>query len=372
MHLMENAGLRVIVDPVGNIYGKRMRAVDPSLPSIVSGSHICTGTNYGKYDGTIGVLGALEAIRLLNEAEVTTVHPVEVAVFTAEESQRFRATMPGSQSVAGKLTSEDLHRYKDENGVSLWDALVSAGYHPEDLPLAQRTKSTIKAYVELHIEQGPVLEKAGKRIGIVTAIAGSTRLFATIVGRADHSGATPMALRKDALCAAAELITSVEQFGREEAHKSSVATVGYLKVEPGSMVVIPGQVTLSVDMRSIDSQSKKRMAANLQRKLADVACDRGVEISIETVQEGEPVQISERIVATIRQTCDELGIDALGMHSGAVHDAQQIATFADVGMIFVPSVAGRSHCPEEYTRIEDIALGTELLAHVLLKLSGQG
>jgi N-carbamoyl-L-amino-acid hydrolase len=372
MDLMESAGLQISVDPVGNIYGKRVRAVNPSLPSVVSGSHICTGTNYGKYDGTVGVLGALEAVRMLNEADITTVHPVEVAVFTAEESQRFKAFMPGSQCVAGKFTGEDLRGYKDEAGISLWDAMVSAGYQPENLPLARRTRETVKAYVELHIEQGPVLEKAGKRIGVVTAIAASTRLFVTIAGRADHSGATPMGLRKDALCAAAELILAVEQLGRAEAHNSSVATVGYLRVEPGNMVVIPGQVRVSVDMRSIDSESKKRMAAMLQQELARLVRDRGVDVAIEPIQDGEPTPLSEQVVETIWQTCDELGIDALVMHSGAVHDAQQIATFTDVGMIFVPSVAGRSHCPEEYSRTDDIALGTELLANVLLKLSGQG
>jgi N-carbamoyl-L-amino-acid hydrolase len=371
MAVMEEAGLEVRADPVGNIYGKRMQAADASLPSIMSGSHICTGTNYGKYDGTVGVLGALEAIRLFNEQDITTVHPLEVAVFTAEEPQRFKGFQPGSQSVAGRLTGEDLRHFKDEDGISFWDALVSAGYHPENLTAARRTRETIKAYVEMHIEQGRVLEDAGKRIGIVTAIAAPTRFMVTITGRADHSGATPMGLRKDALCAAAELILAMEQYGRAEAEHSSVATVGYAKVEPGSMVVIPGQATISVDIRGIDSASKRRVFNNAQRKMADITQERDVNIDMEMIHDAEPVPLSDTVIGSIKETCGELGIDALVMHSGAGHDAQQIASFTDAGMIFVPSVEGVSHNPAEYTRIEDIALGTELLAHVLLKLSGE-
>jgi len=371
MGLMKEAGLEVRVDPVGNIYGTRMQAMDSSLPSVMSGSHICTGTNYGKYDGTVGVLGALEAIRLFNEQDITTVHPLEVVVFTAEEPQRFKAFMPGSRCVAGKLTSEELRGFEDEDGVSFWDALVSAGYHPESLAFARRTRETVKAYVEMHIEQGRVLEDAGKRIGIVTAIAAPTRFWVTVEGRADHSGATPMRLRKDALCAAAELILALEQCGRAEAEHSSVATVGYIKVEPGSMVVIPGKATISVDIRGIDSASKRRVFNNARRKMAEISQVRDVRIDVEMIHDAEPVPLSEKVIGTIRQACEELGIDALVMHSGAGHDAQQVASFTDAGMIFVPSVGGISHNPEEYTRLEDIALGTELLAHVLLKLSGE-
>jgi hydantoinase/carbamoylase family amidase len=369
--LMEEAGLEVSIDPVGNIYGKRMLAADPSLPSVVTGSHICTGSHYGKYDGTVGVLGALEAVRLLNEAGITTSHPIEVAVFTAEEPQRFRAFMPGSRGVAGKLTAKELHGYKDEAGTSLWDALVSAGYHPQDLEQARRTRQTVKAYVELHIEQGRVLEDAGKHIGIVTAIAAPTRFMVTIVGRADHSGATPMKLRKDALCGAAQLVLAVEECGTAEAMHSTVATVGYLTVEPGSMVVVPGKVTLSVDIRSIDSTSKARAAQAVRESIIELSRLRGLEVSTEMIHEAEPAPLSDTVIGTIRQVCEGLGIDVLMMHSGAGHDAQQMASFTDAGMIFVPSVAGISHNPEEYTDLRDIALGTEVLAHVLLQLSGQ-
>ena len=371
MDLMREAGLEIKADPVGNIFAKRTKAVDPSLPSVMTGSHICTGTNYGKYDGTVGVLGALEAIRLLNEQDITTMHPIEVVVFTAEEPQRFKAFMPGSRGVAGRLTLEDLRKAKDPDGITFWDALVSAGYHPENLADARRTKETLKAYVEMHIEQGRVLDDTGKRIGVVTAIAAPNRFFVTITGRTDHSGATPMGFRKDALCAAAELILAVEQCGREETENSSVATVGMIDVKPGAMVVIPGEARMSVDIRGINSASRQRVVDAVHRKMADLRQARGVEIEIEMVIESEPVGLSRTVVSTIRESCDELGIDALMMPSGAGHDAQQMATFTDVGMIFVPSVEGISHSPREYTRLEDIALGTELLAHVLLKLSGE-
>lgn len=371
MRLMTEAGLEITVDPVGNIFGKRTRALHPSRPSVMSGSHICTGTCYGKYDGAIGVLGALEAVRLLNERDITTVCPIEVAVFTAEEPQRFKAFMPGSQCVAGKLSLEDLHRYRDDDGVTFWDALVSAGYHPEKLALAQRTRETIRAYVEMHIEQGRVLEDLGKRIGIVTAVAAPTRFMLTITGRADHSGATPMGLRKDALCAAAEIILALEGYGQAEASHASVATVGYIKAEPGSVVVIPGKVTMSVDIRGVDATSKRRIADNAKKEIEEVSGKRQVKVETQMIYDADPVPLSDRIIATIKETADELGIEALMMPSGAGHDAQQIATFTDAGMIFLPSVEGISHNPQEYTRLEDIVLGTKLLTHVLLKLGGE-
>jgi len=371
MQLMTEAGLAITVDPVGNIYGKRLRAADPSLPSVVTGSHICTGTCYGKYDGTVGVLGALEAVRLLNEHDVTTVFPIEVAVFTAEEPQRFKAFMPGSQCVAGKLSLEDLQRYKDDDGVTFWDALVKAGYHPDNLAAARRTRETMKAYVEMHIEQGRVLDDLRKSIGIVTAVAAPTRFTLTITGRADHSGATPMGLRKDALCAAAEIILALEAFGQAEASHSSVATVGYIKAEPGSVVVVPGKASMSVDIRGVDPASKHRVVDNAVKKIQEVSARRQVKIETQMIYDTDPVPLSDSIIATIKETADELGIDALMMPSGAGHDAQQMANFTDAGMIFLPSVEGISHNPQEYTRLEDIVLGTKLLVHVLLKLGGE-
>jgi len=371
MALMKEAGLEVKVDPVGNICAKRSQASDASLPSVMTGSHICTGTCYGKYDGTVGVLGALEAVRLLNERDITTVHPIEVVVFTAEEPERFKTTMPGSRSMAGKFQYEDFGRFKDKDGISIWEALMNAGYHPENFAFAQRTKETVKAYVEMHIEQGRVLEDAGKRIGIVTAIAAPTRFKYTISGRADHSGATPMGLRKDALCAAAELILAIERHGTEEAVHSSVATVGDIKVEPGGIVVVPGKAALWVDIRGIDFASRKRIVDSTEQTIARVRKERNVEIDIDPIYSAEPVPLSQKVIDVIKETCDELSIHALMMPSGAGHDAQQIATFTDVGMVFVPSVEGISHSPEEYTHIEDITLGTELLTHVLVKLSGR-
>jgi N-carbamoyl-L-amino-acid hydrolase len=273
--------------------------------------------------------------------------------------------------MAGNLTSEDLHRYKDEAGITLWDALSGTGYQPENLVSARRTREMVKCYLEMHIEQGRVLEDSSKRIGIVTAIAAPTRFQVSITGRADHSGATPMGMRRDALCAAADLILALEQYGTEESPHSSVATVGNIRVEPGSMVVIPGKATMSVDIRGIESSSKGRIVRNTELKIAQIRKERNVEIDIEPIHDAEPVPLSAKIIGVIKEVCDQLGIDALLMPSGAGHDAQQIATFTDAGMIFVPSVEGLSHSPEEYTHIEDIALGIELLAHVLLKLSGQ-
>jgi N-carbamoyl-L-amino-acid hydrolase len=370
MKLMREAGLEVRVDPIGNICAKRTQAQDPSLPSIMTGSHICTGYRYGKYDGTVGVLGALEAVRLLNEKNITTVHPIEIVVFTAEEPQRFKAFMPGSRAMAGNISTGDLRRYMDENGVTIWDALIKAGYHPENLNTAQRTKKSIKSYVEMHIEQGRVLEDAGKRIGIVTGIAAPTRFEVFITGRADHSGATPMGLRKDALCAAAELTLALEQYAQIEAKYGSVATVGNIVVEPGSMVVIPGKVRMLIDIRGIEPSSKKTLVEKTKEKIQKIAESRKIEMHYEVIHDAEPVPLSNKVMQVIKESCEALDIEYLMMPSGAGHDAQQIARFTDVGMIFVPSVRGISHSPDELTKIGDIALGTKVLTNVLVRLGG--
>lgn len=207
---MEAVGLVVRVDPVGNLVGRRAGA-DDSLPPVATGSHVDTVVEGGKYDGALGVLGALETIRLLNEAGIRTRNPLEVIVFTGEEQGGFHAGAKGSRAMVGKLTSDHLRRWRDDQGCTFWEALQAAGYQPERLPEAVRQPGSLHCFVELHIEQGRVLEEAGARLGVVTAIAGLTTAQVEIHGRADHAGATPMGLRHDALAAAAEVVLAVER-----------------------------------------------------------------------------------------------------------------------------------------------------------------
>jgi len=367
--LMRQAELEVKIDAVGNIFGKRNKCLDSSLPSVMTGSHIDTPLLGGKYDGVVGVLGAIEAIRVLNENSVTTKHPIEVVVFAGEELARFGISFKGSFGVVGLLSEELLKKLKDKDGISYWDGMKNVGLNPADYKSAIRDPKTIKCFLEMHIEQGRVLEEAGKRIGIVQAIAGATRGSATFYGQADHAGATPMNLRKDALAAASEVVISLEKYSRQESYLGSVGTIGALDVEPGSMNIIPGKVTTSLEIRGINLESKKRIIANLNRKLSEVAAKRSMKIESEWSEDSDPTPVTQIMFKTIEEACMELGIDYLPMPSGAGHDAGFMARITDMGMIFVPSVKGISHAPEEYTCVEDISLGTKLLTNVLMRLS---
>ncbi len=367
--LMKQAELQVKVDAAGNIIGKRLRCSDTSLPSVMVGSHIDTPILGGKYDGTVGVLGAIESVRLLNQHSVTTRHPIEVVVFAGEELARFGVCFKGSFGMVGLLTEELMREVKDSDGVSYWDAMLKVGLNPEDYESARREPETVKCYLEMHIEQGRVLEEASKQICIVQAIAGASRGLATFHGLADHAGATSMNLRKDALAAAAEVVLCLEKYSQQEAHLGSVGTVGALNVEPGSMNIVPGKVTMSLEIRGVDLASKKRVIANLNRKILEVSTRREMKIETEWSEDSDPTPVPQHMIKLIEGVCLELGIDYLIMPSGAGHDAGFMARITDMGMIFVPSVKGISHAPDEYTRIEDISLGTELLTNVLLRLA---
>jgi beta-ureidopropionase / N-carbamoyl-L-amino-acid hydrolase len=365
--LMEEAGLSVSVDAFGNIFGRR--AGRQSGPSIMTGSHIEGPPIGGIYDGNLGVIGGIEAVRLMNEMDLETHYPVEVAVIAAEHLDRFGMGCLGSRVLAGKLQISDLHRLADAEGISLWQALEQAGLAPAELASARRTASDVRAFVELHIEQGPVLDKLHQRLGVVTSISGPTRMLITLEGETNHSGGTPMSMRRDALAAAAEVILAVETCAAAEQSNSTVGTVGVVRVSPGSMVAIPGQVTLGVDIRSVDWPSKQRMLQALQAKLATIAGERQVTITSDISVDEKPVPCSPQVIAAVEAAAEAAGVPAWRMPSGGGHDAQHMAAITDSGMIFVPSVRGISHAPEEYTELDDIRLGVAVLAGTLWQLS---
>jgi hydantoinase/carbamoylase family amidase len=323
----------------------------------------------GKFDGPVGVVGALEAVRTLKENRVALPCPMEVVCFVGEESSRFGFSTLGSSLVAGQVRMKDLTNAIDARGTKLEDVLASMGIYRDNLPALKRDPGSVKAYLELHIEQGPVLEAKKKKIGLVTAIAAPTRLRAVFTGQADHSGTTPMEMRKDALVAAAQLITYIEQVARKHSAVEKgrvVGTVGALKIEPGVINAIPGKTELSIDIRSISAKAKERVARLVEKRAREIAAKRNIAVEILPIRSEEPVPLDEKLLSLIQEICEGKKIPYEIMPSGAGHDAMQMAKIAPAGMIFIPSKKGISHSPLEWTDPEDICLGAQILLETMV------
>lgn len=368
IHRMRHAGLQVSVDAFGNIFGRRQGLLD-GLGAVMFGSHIDTTTLGGQFDGTVGVVGALEVMRLVTDHDLAFPRSLVTVVFAAEESSRFGVALLGSRATAGRITPEDLRRLQDREGVTLWQALERAGLLPAEVGSCVMPKGAVRAYLELHIEQSRVLESGGHRIGVVTGIAAPTRGIVTVHGQADHSGGTPMAMRRDALTAAAEAILQLERLAQDESLPGTVATVGTIDVRPGALNTIPGEVRFGVDIRSIDTMCKRRTGESFRASLTRIARARRVSIDFVITADDDPSHLAPSVIATIGEACRAVGVEPHYMVSGATHDAQEVAKFAEAGMIFVPSRAGISHAPEEYTSIEEICLGIEVLAESVRRLA---
>lgn len=368
MSLMRDAGLLVRVDAIGNIRARR-EGRDPSLPLVMMGSHIDTVPNGGDFDGPTGVMGALEVVRTLNDNNITTKHPIEVVVFADEEGTRFEKGTLGSASMAGELKVEDLWNLADSRGITLKDALktAEAAGSPDDVLLK---KGEVKAFVELHVEQGSKLEEMNIPIGVVEAITGLCHLKITVSGKADHAGATPMNRRADALVPATQMIQEVERIGRSEPEHSLVTTVGYLEVHPGAMNIVPERAVFIVDVRDTSAATLDGAIEEIKSTIARIAQERKVEYRIEELEYVPAVDLSPTVRKDISDACDKLGIEWVDIPSRAGHDTTYMALAADAGMIFVPSVAGKSHTPEEVTHWEDIRVGLDVLYEVTLSLAG--
>jgi hydantoinase/carbamoylase family amidase len=362
------AGLRVRVDAIGNVFGRR-GGRETALPPVLLGSHMDSVPNGGRFDGPLGVLSALEVVRMLDDARAETRRPVEVACFAAEESSRFGSGTLGSKAVVGKLKPDMLDRLRDPEGRTLAEVLQECGLLPDRLPEVRRRPGEYHAYLELHLEQGAVLEHAGIPIGLVTGIAAPTRFHVTYTGRADHSGATPMGLRRDALVAGAELVLSVRRIVLAHGSPTSVGTVGVLRVQPGAMNVIPGQASLGIDLRDIDADAKSRIAKKVQAAARRIARKWKLDVSVETLTDESPVPLSERVRQVSAAACQACGIPFQELPSGAGHDAMYIAEIAETGMIFVRCREGISHNPAEFVEPQDIAAGAAVLAETALRLA---
>ena len=364
---MQEAGLAVREDAAGNLIGRREGRVGDA-PIVLTGSHVDSVRNGGDFDGPLGVLGAVEALRTMDERGVETERSVEVVAFTDEEGARFSFGMVGSRATGGTLTPEHLAN-QDENGVSIAEAMRASGLDPGRIDEAARAPGSVYAYVELHIEQGRILESKNLSVGVVTGIAGPAWLRFTLAGEAAHAGTTPMDLRRDALAAAAAVIGRIE---REAARTgTSVGTVGQLELLPGGINIIPGQVTFSLDLRDIDEDVRNAVEARIMHEAALLCEKRGVELETKTLQRLPPAPCSSLVRDAAREACEALGFEPFGLASGAGHDGMHLTELCPIGMIFVRSKDGLSHNPAEYSSKEDCAAGAEVLYRTLLKLAGE-
>ncbi len=362
---MRDAGLQTRLDAFGNLWG-RWEGAEARAPRVVTGSHVDTTLNAGRYDGVVGVLGGIEAVRSLRDAGFTPRRSLEVVAVAGEEP-RFGTGCIGSRALVGALGPPEALR--DRDGVSLADALRGAGFDPARIAEARLDPATVHAFVELHIEQAAVLETSGDPIGVVTAIAAPHDLRLILRGAATHAGATPMALRRDALAGAAEVMTALERLARESESGTTVGTVGVLRLRPGAINVVPGEVELDVDVRDSDLAAREAVVSGLLGAAREVAERRAVELAVEPIVEDTPVQCADAVVAAAEAACDELGLAYRRMTSGAYHDAMILAAEVPVGMVFVPSSGGVSHHPDEYTAPEQLDAGVQVLAGVLSRLA---
>lgn len=368
-YLMEQCrriGMETRIDPVGNVIA-RLPGTDPNLPAVAVGSHLDTVYSGGRYDGALGIAAGLEIVRSLADEKVRTLHPIELICFACEESAKFGFATLGSKAMAGNLQPDVFHRLKSKDGVPIEQVFREQGLDVGQYRQAARGRQEIKVFFELHIEQGPRLIESRKPIGIVTGIAAPLRLSVTIEGRSAHSGATGMRQRRDALLAASELALEIERLALSEERHNTVATVGVLDVYPGSMNVVPGQAKLKVDIRSINAESRDRVRAGIIKAAERLEAERKVRFALEVIQEEAPVLMDADVMARISETCDELGLDYMRLPSGGGHDAMNMAARWPAGLIFVPSVGGISHHPDEFTEQSDIEAGVMLLERLVRK-----
>jgi ureidoglycolate amidohydrolase len=363
----EEAGLTVRQDAVGNTFA-RWNGSNPAAPVVGTGSHIDAIPNAGKYDGVVGVLGGLEAIRALRQNGFRPKHSIELLIFTSEEPTRFGIGCLGSRLLSGTLSSDAARKLKDNDGATLEEVRRGAGF-AGDLEQVRLTGGYYGAFVELHIEQGPLLERQKMPLGIVTRIAAPASLSLLIEGAGGHAGAVLMPDRKDALCAAAELILAIENAARSSGAIDTVATVGICDVFPGAVNSIPSRVRLSVDVRDTDLQRRDAVLRTIDTARHSIAGKRQVSIHSELLNADAPADCAPAIIEALSESCRKHGLNFLPMVSRAYHDSLFIARIAPVAMLFIPCRKGYSHRPDEYAAPEDIVRGTLVLAETLAALS---
>ncbi|MEK5441243.1 MULTISPECIES: Zn-dependent hydrolase [unclassified Fredinandcohnia] len=370
MRMCKAEGLEISMDQCGNVIARR-EGKNKHLPPVLMGSHLDTVYQGGKYDGVVGVTAALEVVKRLNEKGIETAHPIEIVSFACEESARFGVSTVGSKAMSGLFDKEKFRYLKDRDGITMEEALSLCALDIDSVEEASRVNEEIKAFFELHVEQGPVLINNNKNIGIVTGIAAPIRLVIKIKGTASHSGTTPMHMRKDALLGASEIALELEKIAIDEQHYGTVATVGVMDVHAGAMNVVPGEVDIKVDIRSTSVESRQRVVDHLYKTIQELETNRKLEIVSNEIISEEPVLLSKDINDVTESICESLNLSYQRMASGAGHDAMNMTKLCPTGLIFVPSVDGLSHHPDEYTELEDIMTGIDVLEELILHYSVQ-
>lgn len=365
LELMREADLAPRVDQAGNLIGV-LRGSDTGRASLIIGSHIDTVPGGGMFDGALGVIGGIEVLRAMKAAGFEPAHPVEVIAFSNEEKARFSAP-GGSWAMVKGLTPADLDGVADADGVTLAEAMAAAGIEPDGVASARRPTGFCAGYVELHVEQGGRMDEEGLQIGAVTAIVGITRARLTFRGQANHAGTTAMAQRQDALWAAADFVGEVRRAALAEKGEL-VGTVGSLKILPGAPSVIPGAADITVELRSADEDRTRRVLSSLLEAAQALAAEYGLAFDSRVSTVGRSVPLDPAVVEQVEKAAAELGLACRRTVSWAGHDASQFAPIAPTAMIFVPSIGGISHAPDERTSWEDVERGVKVLAATICSL----
>ncbi len=361
MQLMKNAGLDPVIDSGGNIIGKR-KGKNNSLKPIAFGSHIDMVPDGGNFDGTLGSISALEVIEVLNENKIVTNHPLEVIIFANEEGG-----LIGSKAMVGQLTTDGLKQIS-QSGLVMAEGIKAIGGNPESIQTSIRKKGEIHAFLELHIEQGGILETENLQIGVVEGIVGIDRWEVTIEGFANHAGTTPMNLRQDALLTASKLIIAVNDV-INSLKGNHVATIGRISAFPGAYNVIPGKVTLGMEIRDLSSEKIELFFEEIEKRAVTIANDSRTRISfVRQPNVSKPALTDKSLQQIINASAQSLGLTTKFMQSGAGHDSQQMATITPIGMIFVPSVGGISHSSKEFTKAEDMTNGANVLLQTIMSV----
>lgn len=364
---MEKINLNITVDPIGNIRARREGA-DPDALPILAGSHIDTVLHGGKYDGMVGVVTALEALTVLEKENIKLEAPVELIIFVEEEGANFGSPLAGSKTLIGDYKVNDLKKLINDNGVSMYEAAKKFGLNPDQMIDYLVKPGEVKAMLEVHVEQSLVLDEEDISVGVVSGINGMRWLEFEFTGQSNHAGATPMYYRKDPMVGASQLISFINEYINKN-YDSAVGTVGKIKCEPNVPNVIPESVNFMLDLRDIESKNMEKIIGALKDKAGEIASKYSLKYSIERKGETEPIYLPDDIVDIIKESAEKRDIEYKVMTSGALHDSCVLGKVTDVGMIFVPSINGRSHVPEEETALRDITLGAEVLLHTIIKLA---
>ena len=360
------AGLEAYEDAIGNIIGV-LPGKDRSFSAIAMGSHYDTVYNGGMFDGQAGVVSALEIVRCLREQGISLDRDLRIIAFNDEEGVRFHRSYLGSYGILGRDQQAALDAYKDRDGISIREAMLAYGMDPERIGEAAWDWDSLRAFIELHIEQGPVLFSEGLKVGIVQSVVGFRRYMISVHGREDHSGTTPMDLRKDAMDTAARVIAWLGDFARSRSD-GTVATAGYLRLSPSVENIVPGLCEFSAEVRSENTESLEAFTKGLKEQLSKAAKLCGTSYDIVEKMDIAPVRLSSELCDMLEQSLKKRGLGYKRMHSGAGHDAQEIAAACDTVMIFAPSRDGRSHCREEWTDYEDIAMAAAAAYDLIIEL----